>query len=224
MRGLSCVIPAYNEAPRIAAVLQSVIGHPAIDEVIVVDDGSSDATAEIVAGIAGARLIRMAQNAGKSRAVATGIEAAQGDLILLLDSDLIGLSGADLNALIAPVRAGRADVAISLRGNAPGLWRAIGLDYISGERVVSKALLGPIEALRRLPRFGLEVYMNRRILAAGARIAVVRWPGVASPWKAAKRGRLAGVKADLKMLSDMFHTITPVQAVAQIWAMRRLRA
>ncbi|HEY0275574.1 MAG TPA: glycosyltransferase family 2 protein, partial [Paenirhodobacter sp.] len=110
---LSCVIPAYNEAPRIAAVLASVIGHPAIDEVIVVDDGSSDGTAAIVAGLAGVRLIRMPQNGGKSRAVAAGIEAALGTFILLLDSDLIGLSGADMNALIAPVRAGRAEVSIS---------------------------------------------------------------------------------------------------------------
>lgn len=220
---LSCVIPAYNEAPRIAAVLRSVIGHPAIDEVIVVDDGSADGTAEIVSGIDGVRLIRMPRNGGKSRAVAAGIEAALGDLLLLLDSDLMGLSGTDLNALIAPVRAGQADVAISLRGNAPGLWRAIGLDYISGERVVPRALLGSPEALRSLPRFGLEVYMNRRILAAEARIAVVRWPGVASPWKGAKRGRLAGVMADAKMLADMFRTITPAQAVWQIMAMRRLR-
>ncbi|MGD9917384.1 MAG: glycosyltransferase family 2 protein [Paenirhodobacter sp.] len=224
MSGLSCVIPAYNEAPRIAAVLRSVVGHPAIDEVIVVDDGSSDGTAEAAALIEGIRLIRLPQNRGKSWAVSVGIEAASQPLILFLDSDLLGLGPEALEALVAPVREGRADVSISLRGNSPWPWRAIGLDYISGERVMPKALIGETEALRALPRFGLEVYLNRRWIGSRQRIAVVRWPEVASPWKGAKRGRWEGVKADVKMLADMFRTIPLHHAAGQIWAMRRLRA
>ncbi|MFT3689984.1 glycosyltransferase family 2 protein [Paenirhodobacter sp.] len=221
---VTCVIPAFNEAPRIAAVLRSVVGHPAIAEVVVVDDGSSDGTAEVTRGIKGARLIALPQNRGKSWAVSVGIEEARHDHILLLDSDLIGLGPAALDALIAPVREGRSDVSISLRGNAPWPWRAIGLDYISGERVVPKRFLGTPGALRALPRFGLEVDMNRRLIAERARIAVVRWPEVASPWKGAKRGRWQGIRADARMLGDMFRTIPPYQAVGQIWAMRRLRA
>lgn len=224
MSGLSCVIPAYNEAPRIAAVLRSVVGHPAIDEVIVVDDGSSDGTAEAAERIEGIRLIRLAQNRGKSWAVSVGIEAASQPLILFLDSDLLGLGPEALEALVAPVREGRADVSISLRGNSPWPWRAIGLDYISGERVMPKALIGETAALRALPRFGLEVYLNRRWIGSRQRIAVVRWPEVASPWKGAKRGRWEGVKADVKMLADMFRTIPLHHAAGQIWAMRRLRA
>lgn len=224
MSGLSCVIPAYNEAPRIADVLRSVVGHPAIDEVIVVDDGSSDGTAEAAERVEGIRLIRLPQNRGKSWAISVGIEAAAHPMILFLDSDLLGLGPEALEALVAPVREGRADVSISLRGNSPWPWRAIGLDYISGERVMPKALIGAPEALRALPRFGLEVYLNRRWIGAGQRIAVVRWPEVASPWKGAKRGRWEGVKADVKMLADMFRTIPLHHAAGQIWAMRRLRA
>lgn len=223
-RGLSCVIPAYNEAPRIAAVLASVVDHPAIDEVIVVDDGSSDGTAEAAAAVPGIRLIRLEQNRGKSWAVSVGIEAAAQELVLLLDSDLLGLGPEALDALIAPVRAGQADVSISLRGNSPWPWRAIGLDYISGERVMPKALIGAAEDLRALPRFGLEMHLNRRWIAAQSRIAVVRWNTVASPWKGAKRGRWAGILADVKMLTDMFRTVPLHRAAAQIQAMRRLRA
>lgn len=223
-RGLSCVIPAYNEAPRIAAVLASVVDHPAIDEVIVVDDGSSDGTAEAAAAVPGIRLIRLEQNRGKSWAVSVGIEAAAQELVLLLDSDLLGLGPEALDALIAPVRAGAADVSISLRGNSPWPWRAIGLDYISGERVMPKALIGAAEDLRALPRFGLEMHLNRRWIAAQSRIAVVRWNTVASPWKGAKRGRWAGILADVKMLTDMFRTVPLHRAAAQIQAMRRLRA
>ncbi len=222
--GVSCIIPAYNEAPRIAAVLQSVVGHPLIDEVIVVDDGSSDGTAAVAAQVPGIRLIRQSPNRGKSWAVSVGIEAARHELILLLDSDLLGLAPEAIAALIDPVQAGRADVAISLRGNAPWPWRLIGLDYISGERVLRRALIGDPQALRALPRFGLEMHLNRRLIAARARLAIVRWPEVASPWKGAKRGRLAGIRADIRMLADMFRTVPLHRALAQIVAMRGLAA
>ncbi len=225
--GLSCVIPAFNEAPRIERVLASVVGHPAIDEVIVVDDGSGDGTAEVVGRVAGVRLIRLPANRGKTFAVATGIEAAAHDLIMLLDSDLIGLAPEHIAALAAPVAEGRADVAISLRRNAPGLWRAIGLDYISGERVLRRDWLlegaGEGGGLQALPRFGLEVHMNRMLIGRAARIAVVRWPEVESPFKHTKFGLWAGLRADARMMRDIFRTVPAHRAALQILQMRRLR-
>lgn len=194
-----------------------------IDEVIVVDDGSSDGTAQTAWDVGGARVLVHGTNHGKSWAVATGLEAAQNGLVLLLDSDLLGLTQDDLTALIAPVRMGQADVSISLRGNAPRLWQMLGLDYISGERVITRDLIGPAQALRELPRFGLEVAMNDRLIAAQARLSVINWPAVASPWKGSKLGAWEGVKADAKMLGDMFDTITPQHALTQIHALRNLR-
>lgn len=222
-RRVSCVIPAYNEAPRIARVLAAVLGHPLVDEVIVVDDGSHDGTAEVVAGIGGARLIRLTQNGGKTAAVAEGVAAARHDLVMLLDSDLLGLDAHHLSALIAPVLEGAADVSISLRRNAPLPWRLIGLDYISGERVLSRQHLGDLASLRNLPRFGLEVHMNRFWIARRLRVAVVCWPEVESPFKSAKHGAWQGLWADLRMLCDMFRTVPLHRATAQIWALRRQR-
>lgn len=222
-RRVSCIIPAFNEAPRIAAVLRTVINHPLIDEVIVVDDGSSDGTAQTAWAVGGARVLVHGTNHGKSWAVATGLQAARNELVLLLDSDLLGLSHDDLTALIMPVRMGQADVSISLRGNAPKLWRILDLDYISGERVMARELLGSVTELRELPRFGLEVFMNDRLIAANARISIVPWPEVESPWKGTKLGPWEGMKADAKMLGDMFDTIAPHHALTQIHAMRNLR-
>lgn len=221
---LSCIIPAYNEAARIAAVLTAVLDHPLIGEVIVVDDGSADATVAVVGGFPKARLIALPRNSGKTAALIHGLEAAHGDLILLVDADLVGLSPANLSALIAPVRDGHADISISLRENAPFLWRWIGLDYISGERVLRKSLLdGQTEALARLPKFGFEVFLNGLIIGTQARIAVVRWPGVVSPLKSAKYGVWAGVKADVGMMRDLFRAVSPLGLLGQIVRMRGLR-
>ncbi|MBW6506807.1 MAG: glycosyltransferase [Rhodobacteraceae bacterium] len=222
--GVSCIIPAFNEAARIGDVLRAVAGHPEIAEVIVVDDASHDGTADVAAAAPGVRLIRLAQNRGKTCALAEGIEAAGEPLLLLLDADLQGLTAAAISALLAPVRTGRAEVSISLRQNAPRLWQMIGLDYISGERVLPRAqLAGRTEALRALPRFGFEVHLNALWIAAQTRLAVVRWNDVQSPYKHAKMGLLPGLRADTAMIADILRTISPLEALAQIRALRRLR-
>lgn len=220
---ITCIVPAHNEAPRIAAVLQVLTRHPLITEVIVVDDGSRDGTAEVAAAFP-VTLLRLSPNRGKTAALAEGLRAARHDLVMLIDSDLTGLSAADITALVMPLRQGRAQATLSLRGNAPRLWRWIGLDYISGERVFSRALLNGREGdLLRLPKFGFEVFLNTLWIAQGLRVAVVDWPGVASPAKAAKRGLWPGLAADAAMLADMFRTIRPTAALSQIVTLRRRR-
>lgn len=92
----SVIIPAYDESGRIVPTLERVRGY--IDglhqayEVIVVDDGSSDGTAEVVEGVARGwpelTVLRLDANRGKGAAVRTGMLAAQGDLRLFTDADL----------------------------------------------------------------------------------------------------------------------------------------
>ena len=224
MTTLSCIIPAYNEAARIEAVLRSVVGHPLINEVIVVDDGSSDGTAEVVKGIDGVRLIELPQNRGKTWAVTVGIEAATGDTLMFVDADLLGLDASHLTALIAPVKVGKADITISLRANAPRPWHWIGIDYISGERVMPRGLLiDQIDAMRALPKFGLEVFMNSLLIRQSARIAIVHWPEVESPLKGAKFGWRDGLMRDIKMIRDMAQTVGLLGLAAQVYHMRRQR-
>ncbi|MDP4034152.1 MAG: glycosyltransferase family 2 protein [Pseudorhodobacter sp.] len=220
---VSCIIPAYNEAARIDTVLAVLCGHPLLEEIIVVDDGSSDATAE-VARRAGARVIELARNCGKTAALVEGIVAAKGDIFLLIDADLVGLSADNVTALLTPVLAGMAAVAISLRGNAPLSWRLLGVDYISGERAFARDLLeGQHAVLRSLPRFGFEVHFNNLILARAAQVAIVDWPGVASPSKVRKRGFVHGIWADFRMMADIFRVISPMTALRQIHGMRARR-
>lgn len=225
---LSCLIPAYNEGPRIGRVLEVALATRGIDEVIVIDDASSDDTVAVAESFAvrhqALRVLRQPANAGKTRAVARGVAQAAGTHLMLLDSDLVGLTPGALTALISPLADSKAEVSISLRGNAPAPWRWIGLDYISGERVLPRAVLADrLDALDELPRFGLEVFMNRIWIDEGFAIAVVHWPEVSSPLKSAKQGRWAGIVSDAKMLGDIFRTIPPLQILRQIVAMRRRR-
>lgn len=222
--GLSVIVPAWNEAARIGAVLSVAAGHTAVDEVLVVDDGSTDGTAEVAARIPGVTVIRQPQNGGKTRALLSGIAAARFSHLMFLDADLIGLTPADLNDLARPVQEARAAVSISLRGNAPRLWQRIGLDYISGERVMARQHLpADLDELTRLPGFGIEVALNRHWIEQGLSLAVVPWPGVSSPLKAAKQGLAEGLKSDARMMRDIFRTVSPAEALHQIAAMRRMR-
>lgn len=222
--GVSCIIPAWNEAARLPPVLASVVGHPLVAEVIVVDDASADPTAEVAAR-AGARVIALPRNGGKSAAVAQGLAAARGGLVLLLDADLQGLTPDHVAALILPVMSGRAAVSVSLRSNAPLLWRLIGLDYISGERVMPREVLAAdIDRIAALRGFGLEVRINRLWLQRDFRVAVVPLSGVSSPSKARKHGVLKGLSGDVRMIADILRTVGLTEVLRQIRGLRRARA
>ena len=222
---ISCVICAYNEAPRIAAVLRVAVGHPLLHEVIVVDDGSTDETAEVVRQFPTVRLVSCPGNRGKSFAMATGVAVAEGDLLMLLDADLSGLAAEHITALAMPVLAGEAAVSISLRRNSLPIFRAIGLDFVSGERVVRKELLGEVlEEIRGLPRFGIEVYMNRRIIAKRLSIAVTRWPQVSQSRKTEKLGFWKGIRAEWRMIADLLDVVYPRVLLSQTWRLISLQA
>lgn len=220
---VTCIIPAWNEAARLPGVLKAVIGHPLVQEVLVVDDGSTDATSA-VARARGARVLTLHPNRGKSAAVARGLQQATGEIILLLDADLQGLTERHVADLLVPLTAGLADASISLRSNAPLPWRLIGIDYISGERAMLRTRLWPhIDQMARLEGFGLEVFLNRLWLTENHRISVVPLGGVASPSKASKRGWMRGLRDDARMLRDIFRTIGIRTVLAQISGLRAAR-
>lgn len=198
--------------------------HPLINEVVAVDDGSTDHTARVIAKFERARLIMQKQNAGKSSAMCAGIRKSAGALLLFLDVDLIGLPADDITALLHPVLSGRADASISLRKDALLPWRTIDLDYLSAERVMSREVLaGHLEVIARLPGFSLETYLNDLLIRRDARIEIVRWPSVGHVYKARKYGFWNGMHGEARMLMNIMEITSLAGTAQQISALRKLR-
>src|SRR5688500_11799907 len=80
-------MPAYNEAEVIGSILDRVCAIKEVDENIAVENGSSDGTPAAVAAHTGVRLVRHPYNIGNGAAVKSGIRAAKGEIIILMDAD-----------------------------------------------------------------------------------------------------------------------------------------
>lgn len=116
---LSVVIPVFNEAPHIAAVLERICQVPIHKELIVVDDASTDGSWERLIALqaqvpGGFSLLRLPANRGKGFAVRVGIAEARGEMILIQDGDL-EYDPADYPALLSPIIQGLANAVYGTR-------------------------------------------------------------------------------------------------------------
>jgi glycosyltransferase involved in cell wall biosynthesis len=192
------LVPAHNEADRVGDTVRALHKLPEIAEVLVVDDGSSDATAARAID-AGAHCLRLEVNRGKGGALNAGLDAltarvrsgaAAPAALLLADADL-GASAERLGALLAPVLDGSADVAIAdlpPQPGAGGFGLAMGLARWGIERSTGRRMAEPLSGQRALawepvergvlgpfaPGFGVEVAMTIDALRAGLRVVEVQ--------------------------------------------------
>jgi glycosyltransferase involved in cell wall biosynthesis len=117
---LSIIVPVYNEVRTVAAVIDRLqaIDLPVPREIVVVDDGSTDGTREVLAGIgdrgSGIRILLAEKNAGKGSAIRRGLAAATGTIMAIQDADL-ELDPQQLSMLVAPIVRGDADVVYGSR-------------------------------------------------------------------------------------------------------------
>lgn len=189
------LVPAFNEAARISTTVQALASRRAIDQVVVVDDGSSDDTAERARQAGATRVITQA-NGGKGAALRTAYQAArdEADVFLLLDADL-GASAAEAVKLLPPIYDGRADMTIGMLPPDPefaasgerggtglvvrlarwGIHRRTGRAFeqpLSGQRAVRREVLEAVGGTFA-PGFGVEVGLTIGALGAGFRVLEV---------------------------------------------------
>lgn len=217
---VAVVIPALDEEPAIAAVVTAARSRlrPDVDELIVVDNGSTDRTAEQAAA-GGARVVREPR-AGYGRACWTGVRAAEAAVLVFMDGD-----GADdpagIEAVARPVLAGEADLVVGVRDAArrePGsmtwlqrqgnLLARLAVRALVGRRIGD---LGPLRAVRREDLLALEMSemtygwsteMTVKALRAGYRYREVPVPYARRVGRSKVSGNaLASVRAGARILA-----------------------
>lgn len=231
---VSIVIPVYNEERTVSQVIARVLAAPLGDglnerEVIVIDDGSSDATAaalEPIAASGAIELIRHERNRGKGAALRTGFGAATGDMVLVQDGDL-EYDPSDYASLLAPIVRGEADVVYgtrfagknaAARGFSTGFLHGLGnrlltalsnlvtglrlTDMETGYKAFRRGVLERITICEE--RFGVEPELTAKVARLGARVVEV-------PITYSRRGYAEGKK------------IGPRDAVRAVWCIVRYR-
>src|ERR1700755_1657469 len=187
---LSILRPVYNEEERVAdAVKQALdVAYPTETELVIVDDGSRDRTAEILAALAAerVRVVIHPRNKGKGAAIRTAVEHATGDYMVILDADL-EYDPQDIPKLLEPVLAGHATVVDGKR--TFGSHSSFSFWYVMGNKAVTTAAnmlyncylgdletcfkLMPVELYRSLEvrsrGFGMEAEVTGKLLRRGVR-------------------------------------------------------
>lgn len=198
MSRAAAIVPAKDEAERVGATVAALRSLPDVALVVVVDDGSTDSTAQVAAE-AGALVVRHALNQGKAAALTTGVarlaeeETRQGVdpfALLFADADLEG-SAAHLGPLLEPVLGGAADLAVAnipRAASSHGSGRVVRLARGQIESLTGRRISQPLNGMRALtreafdwasplaPGWGVEAAMLVDVLRAGGRVVEVPVP------------------------------------------------
>ena len=188
---ISIIVPAYNEEARIKNTLEAIKNIKEINEIVVVDDGSSDNTTKVASEVKSEKIVvlKLDKNKGKGYALNYGLKIAMknADIIGFLDADL-GSSANDVKKLIDPILDDEADVVIAkfppakkkgglgfVKGLAKdSVFEMTGVELdatLSGQRLFKKEVL---EKFNEIPfGYGVEVGMTIDILKYGYKIKEV---------------------------------------------------
>ncbi len=196
---LAVIIPAYNEADNIARVVKVFASMKECDEVIVVDDGSTDQTSEHAIQ-AGARVIKQ-KNQGKGVAMQTGVNATKASYVFFADADLVGWTPKHAHRLIAPVVDGVVAMTVGLRDRGTFLTRVLPYfaPVLGGERVMRREIFEALSG-EAIKDFGIETIMNAYCAKKRLPVEYIPMWGVTQIIKEKKYGFWRGFKARMRMV------------------------
>jgi glycosyltransferase involved in cell wall biosynthesis len=221
---IDVVVPARNEALTVAGVVSACRACSYGREVIVVDDGSSDATAERAAA-AGAKVIRRELRAdeegSKAHAMEAGVDASDANAILFVDADCLGLTGAHLDDVCRPFVEGRA--VMSLGWFDYGFWNplVLRLPPTTGERIIPRWVWDAIPPEKR-DGYTIEVMINEVIAESHLPTVARIMPGVTHRTKRDKFGLIEGYRRTWKMFWKLMGLLRKVRLRSYWFYLRAL--
>ncbi|MGB9735308.1 MAG: glycosyltransferase family 2 protein [bacterium] len=210
---ISCIIPAYNEEENISRVLDVVTTFTGFNEILVLDDGSTDNTKGIASSYKEncpvLQVITMPEKNGKAGVIKKGVNKSRGELIVMLDSDLIGLTHKNLETLISPVLNGEVDQAILDRaGDRTPIWGWTNCaKYFGGERAFWKKDFLEID-IPDNAGYLLEITNNLHYISNGKLIRTIFCSNLYTVHQFSKIDMLAGTKHYFNMAVDIVKKAT----------------
>jgi glycosyltransferase involved in cell wall biosynthesis len=200
---VAAIIPAYNEATRIPAVLEAVVAAKLLNEIVVVNDGSTDDTLRVLKSYEGVNIVDLKRNMGKGAAMAAGVRATEADVIVFIDADLSGLHAYHVDNIVRPVLNG-SDMCIGVfrRGKFWTDAAQVIAPYISGQRAMRRELIEQISWLEEC-RMGAEATINTVARKKKMRIRRVVLDGVTHACKERKFGFAKGTAQRAKMYAEI---------------------
>ena len=157
---ITAVVPAYNEGNTIRNVLNTLKSCKLIDKIIVIDNGSTDNTFEIVKKY-NVEIISLENNIGKSQAIKYGCSNLKTDILFLCDADLMGFKQLHVKKILEPVLKGKATMSIGLRNRGKFQnYITKMLPLISGERAIEYPVFKKMLNSKYFYEYGMEPIMN----------------------------------------------------------------
>ena len=195
---IDVVIPARNEATTVAGVVAAARACRFTREVVVVDDGSTDGTAERALA-AGAKVLRRERGTGsKAGAMEAGVAATDADAILFCDADCVGLTAAHLDDVCRPFVEGRAAMSVGWFDYGPLNPLVLRLPPTSGERVVPRWVWDAVRPEKRVG-YSVEIMINEVIAEGRLPTSVRIMHGVGHRTKRDKLGLRRGYRETWRM-------------------------
>ena len=156
-KSVSVIIPVYNEEKTLVAVVSALIDQESIDEIICIDDGSTDRSRELLSAFGKkVKLVVHTRNRGKGAALANGIKRAKGEVLVFCDSDLVGITEANIKQLVRPLSTEvRSVLGLMRRPHEMAIF-----DELTGMRAYYRKDLLPHVLQITATRFGVELYLN----------------------------------------------------------------
>jgi glycosyltransferase involved in cell wall biosynthesis len=204
---ISALIPAFNEEKTIGNVISVLKRCKEISEIIVINDGSQDNTS-VVAKSYNVNVVDSKYNLGKGGAICKGLKVSKGDIILILDADLIGLQQKHIYSLLNPIVYENIDMTTGIFANGritTDLAQKVA-PFLSGQRAIKKYILEQIDNLE-ITRYGFEVALTRYCDKNDLSEKEVSLDNLSHVMKEEKMGLYKGVKARMKMYVDIVKSI-----------------